>query len=117
MDVAFHRVIRRIKARSWPSGATRSRLFLVLRQLGLRREEIDARLQLEQILAQDRETRRQLQLRDEADRLLWERENLAAIESRKAERRLKESLEFERMTDDQRAAWRMDEEIVEWIRG
>jgi hypothetical protein len=124
MELAFDRVTCRVKARTWPLGTARSRLFLVLRHLSLRREEIEARLRSERDQARALEIERLFQLQAEAEaarlvedaraaRFLQEREFLEAIEAR----RLAESQAFERMSEEQRAAWRMEEEIVEWIRG
>jgi hypothetical protein len=122
MDVAFGRVTSRVKAKAWPLGAARSRLFQVLRHLGLRRAEIEVRMGLER--AQEIERRFRVHAEAEAARLVAEawaarlvqqQEILEATEARKAARRLEEARAFERMNDEQRAAWRMDEAILGWL--
>jgi hypothetical protein len=115
MDVAFDRATHRIKAQAWPLGAARSRLFLVLRHLGLRQEEIDSRIRSEREQIRLFELERSLRIRAEAARLLQENELRQAIEARKLARQIKQMEEFERMTDKQRKAWRMEQEIVGWI--
>jgi hypothetical protein len=106
MDAVFDRRVCRIKARTWPMGAARSRLFLVLRQLSLCRDEIVARLQSEQRLEIDR----RLRIEAEVEASRW-------VEQARASRLLREARVFERMGEEQRAALRMEEEIVEWING
>jgi hypothetical protein len=126
MELAIDRVNHRIKARSWPLGAARSRLFLVLRHLRLRSVEIDARVRSESEQTRAFEVEQQLRLHAEAEaarlakadraaRSLQEQEFLEAVKARKEARRIKEATAYERMTDEQRMIWQMEEEIVGWV--
>ncbi len=115
MVVGFDRVHRRIKSRTWPLGAARFRMFRGLWQLGLHREEREARIRSELELARIVELDRQAELVAEAARLAEQRAFVEAIESRRIARRLQEARDLERMSDKQRANWEMEEQIVRWM--
>jgi hypothetical protein len=132
------------KTTSSTLGSTRSRLIQVLRHLGFYREGIEARLRDEREIVLLVERRRLERAREEqevalraeelriarleeereAARLaessrvaqLKEREQLArAIEERRVARLVREQIAYQAMTDDQKAAWRLEEEIVSWV--
>lgn len=116
----------RVKAKSTTLGATRSGLIQVLRHLGLYREKIAARFREEREIARALELERLIQLpeereaarRDEESRQtrLHEQEHPARLaEGRNAARLLREKMEYESMSEEQKAAWRLEEEIVSWI--
>jgi hypothetical protein len=117
---------QRVKAETVPVGATRSRLILVLRHLGLYRERIEARPRDEQRLANFLEALRLEGLKEEQRtarvseerrlaRLQEERETSRLIEERRAARILKDKLAYEAMNEEQKAAWRLEEQIVSWL--
>jgi hypothetical protein len=126
MVVTFGPSAHRIKARSLTLGATRRRLFQVLWHLGLRREEIEARLREEREIVEAIETQGRLRFQAEeaAARLAeelraagWveEWEAVRMVEERRVARLLREKETFEAMTPEQQAAWRAEEEIVSWL--
>ncbi len=82
---------RKLKAKSLTLGATRSPLIQVLRGLGPHRERIEARL------------------RDEGE------EFARSVEGRRAARLLGEQAAYRRMTEEQKAAWRLEEEVISWL--
>jgi hypothetical protein len=134
----------RVKARSLTLGATRSRLIQILRASGLYRGRIEARLRTEREMdlllerrrleqkREEREVARRLERRriarlaeeQEAARhlgelraaRLHEQERFARmIEGRRAARLEKERFAYGAMSEEQRAAWRQEEEIVSWL--
>jgi hypothetical protein len=138
------RPTHRLKSGPFPLGATRFRLIQALTDLGIYAERIAARLREEQRWAQLLEARRLVRLRDEeragqileeqglarsqeeptavaareAQRLAWLREEERSaflIEQRRFILLLKEELAFESMTDEQKAAERLEEQVVYWL--
>jgi len=134
----------RLKSGPFPLGATRFRLIQALNDLGIYAERIVARIREEQRFAQLLEARRLVRLRDEehAGQILEEQrlarlheertgagpleaprvaglrdeERYASlIEQRRFILLLKEELAFESMTDEQKAAERLEEQIVDWL--
>ena len=123
------------KARASTLGATRSRLVQVLRHLGLYRDRIEARLREEReavsLLEKERlrrisleqeahlrsEERTAARLAEEAARVRETGELARLVEERRTARLFKEHREFEAMTDEQRSARRLEEEIVSWLTG
>ncbi len=116
----------RVKAKLTTLGATRSGLIQVLRHLGLYREKIAARSREEREIARALEMERLIQLREEREaarrdeesrqRRLHEDERSAPLaEGHMAARLLREKMEYESMSEEQKAAWRLEEEIVSWV--
>jgi hypothetical protein len=117
---------RRVKTETIPLGATRSRLILVLRHLGFYHTRIEARYRDEQRLEIFLEQLRSEQLEEEqqAARLSEERRLAQRVEEREATRLreewrvarlLKDKLAYEAMSEEQKAAWRLEEQIVSWL--
>jgi hypothetical protein len=117
---------RRVKAETIPLGATRSRLILVLRHLGFYSTRIEARHREEQRLEIFLEQLRLEQFEEEqrAARLSEERRLAQRVEKRetvrlreewRAARLLKDKLAYEAMNEEQKAAWRLEEQIVSWL--
>jgi hypothetical protein len=130
----------RLKSGPFPLGANRFRLLQALDDLGLYAERIVARLREERGRARLLEAHRLVWLREEERarelldahrlaRLQEERRALAAREARLREEQraalsvehrqflllLKEELAFQSMTEDERAADRLEEQIVLWL--
>jgi hypothetical protein len=130
----------RLKSGPFPLGANRFRLLQALDDLGLYAERIVARLREERRRAQLLDAHRLVGLRDEerarelveAHRLARLQEERRALASREARLReeeraalsvehhqflllLKEELAFQSMTDEQRTADRLEEQILLWL--
>jgi hypothetical protein len=116
----------RVKATSLTLGSTRSRLIQVLRHLGLYRERIEARLRDEREMAQALEMEKQIQLHEEREavqrdeqarhaRLHEEEQSARLAEGLRAARLLREEMAYESMSEEQRAVWRLEDEILAWL--